>query len=65
MVLWLHSAMIILIKGCLALPASQNCPHEKKVLSFLLTLSLWVEITVQKNTKGQERQTLIHSTNTY
>lgn len=38
---WLHSASIILVKGYLAYPACQKCSQEKKVLSFLLTLSFW------------------------
>lgn len=65
MVLWLHSAVIILIKGCPAHPTSQKCSGENKVLSFLLTLSSLGLGNCAGPAEEYEGTGDIHSTNSY
>lgn len=54
MILWLHSIMIIFIKGCYINPVSQKCSCEKEVLHFFC-FRLWdlgTAVILENSVKG-------------
>lgn len=55
MILWLHSVMIIFIKGCCINPVSQKCSCEKEVLHFFSCFCLWdlgTAVILENSVKG-------------